>query len=535
MNKLFILLKYQLISIFNKFKNTILKNKKSKSISTIMLFALAAVAIYAFIIIYIYMFGMLFAEGGVPEGMLYVVIIAITMISLMGSITKSNSYLFRMKDYDILFPLPIGNKTIIASKIISLFLENIGLSVIIGVPSMIIYSTFVPLGWYAWIMGLIIVVCLPFFPIIVGSVLAFVFGFIPINTRVKNILSAVLYIAFFSVFMFGFMNVQGTEEETVLQIQQMLESIKSIYFLGTAAVLGITGNVNSFLIFVSVSLISAVGFILLVSLFFKKMTVVSNRITPIKKTKIKEDDFKGNSKLKALIKKEILIYINTPSYILNTIIGPLMSLIMTISYGTNIKDFIVGEIDGVEIGKSLFVFIYIIMMIFFFTLVSTSSSSISLEGKSFWVIKTSPLDHKPLFTAKMFINYLITIPFIIVDTIIIIILMDLPFYMYLAVFIIPLLFVIGTTMIGLYFNICYPKFDFDNPQKVVKSGVPTLLTILISFIGIIISFIIAITGYLLLGDLFTVILLIIIGLLYCLLSYGLLYTKGVKKYYKIEY
>ena len=53
MNKLFILLKYQLISIFNKFKNTILKNKKSKSISTIMLFALAAVAIYAFIIIYI--------------------------------------------------------------------------------------------------------------------------------------------------------------------------------------------------------------------------------------------------------------------------------------------------------------------------------------------------------------------------------------------------------------------------------------------------------------------------------------------------
>lgn len=174
-------------------------------------------------------------------------------------------------------------------------------------------------------------------------------------------------------------------------------------------------------------------------------------------------------------------------------------------------------------------------MIFFFTLVSTSSSSLSLEGKSFWIIKTSPLQYKPLFISKMFINFIISIPFLIVDTVIFIVLMSLPIYMYIAIFLVPLLFITGTTMIGLYFNICYPKFDFDNPQKVVKSSIPVLLTMLLSFAAIIISFIVAIVGYMLFGDIITVVILCVIGVLYCLLSYGLLYTKGVKKYYSLEY
>ena len=535
MNKLAILLKYQLISIFNKFKYVLLKKKKSKSISMILSFALISLAIYAFIIVYIFMFIMLFNEGGVPEGGLYIVVVAITMISLMSSITKSNSYLFRMYDYDILFPLPIDNKTIVSSKIMSLLFESIGLSIIIGVPTLIIYSLLVPLVWYAWIMGLIVIICIPLFPIVVGSVISFVFGFIPLNSRVKNILSAVVYISFFSVFMFGYMNIQGAGEDVALQTQMMFDSIKNLYFLGFTVVSGMTGNINNFLLFVGISLFSALIFIVMVSLFFKKMTVIANNITPVKKAKVKEEDFKGSSKLKALIKKELLIYINTPSYILNTIIGPLMSMIITISFGSKIKDFVIGEIEGVAIEQTLFVFIYIIMMIFFFTLVSTSSSSLSLEGKSFWIIKTSPLQYKPLFISKMFINFIISIPFLIADTVIFIVLMSLPIYMYIAIFLVPLLFIIGTTMIGLYFNICYPKFDYDNPQKVVKNSIPVLLTMLLSFAAIIISFIVAIVGYMVFGDIITVVILCVIGVLYCLLSYGLLYTKGVKKYYSLEY
>ena len=48
------------------------------------------------------------------------------------------------------------------------------------------------------------------------------------------------------------------------------------------------------------------------------------------------------------------------------------------------------------------------------------------------------------------------------------------------VLLVPLLIILLTTDLGLYINIIYHKFDFDDPVKVVKQGISVLLTMIFS-------------------------------------------------------
>ena len=111
----------------------------------------------------------------------------------MGGVTKSNSYLFRMKDYNFLVTMPIKNSTIIISKLTTLIFEAVALSLLIGTPTMVVYYIYAPsVSSLYWVYGFIMFICLPLIPLVISSFLSFLFGFIPINSRVKNIISSII-------------------------------------------------------------------------------------------------------------------------------------------------------------------------------------------------------------------------------------------------------------------------------------------------------------------------------------------------------
>ena len=165
---------------------------------------------------------------------------------------------------------------------------------------------------------------------------------------------------------------------------------------------------------------------------------------------------------------------------------------------------------------------------------STSASGISVEGKNYWIMKSSPVTYKDVFLSKMFLNLLITVPFIIIYVTISIALLKAEFYLYIGMLLIPLLFVIGTTAMGLLFNIYFPKFKYDNVQKVIKNGLPVLLTMLFSFVMLVILFVSLVLAIVFINDVVAMIVLIALGLIYCSVFLSILYTKGVKRYNKIE-
>ena len=538
MNNLLTLYKYNILSFLNRINKSLFKKSKNKGkLSMLIGGALfLGIVIYAVIIFYLLVFEMMFSAGGKPEGIFYIVIIAITMLTFMGGVTKSNSYLFRMKDYNFLVAMPIKNSTIIISKLTTLIFEAVALSLLIGMPTMVVYYIYAPsVSSLYWLYGIIIFICLPLIPLVVSSFLSFLFGFIPINSRVKNVISSVIYVIFIVAFMSLYTMTDTTDENISNQVQEMISSLEKVYILGPTLILGILGNTKWFIIYASATLILMAIFIIIVSLGFNKMTNSIDKTSSKKvKSKTKSEDYKHSSPLKTLIKKELIMYLNIPAYILNTIVGPVMSVVITVVFSTKLSSFSEGTIEGIEFTKNMFVLFVTLMMIFFFTMTSTSASGISVEGKNYWIMKSSPISYKDVFLSKMFLNLLITVPFLIVDVIIAIVLLKADFYLYIGMILIPLLFVIGTTAMGLLFNIYFPKFKYDNVQKVIKNGLPVLLTMLFSFVMLVILFVSLVLSIVFINDVVAMIVLIALGLIYCSVFLLILYTKGVKRFNKIE-
>ena len=140
MSNIFILLKCNLLQIYNKFTKNLTKKKKRSNLGLAAICGALGIAIYAFIVFYIFLFAMLFKEAGRPEGVLITVISVFSMICFMTTLTQANSVLFRMKDYDLLAALPIKKNELLISKIVNIIGLNPIISILLGIPTSIIYG-----------------------------------------------------------------------------------------------------------------------------------------------------------------------------------------------------------------------------------------------------------------------------------------------------------------------------------------------------------------------------------------------------------
>lgn len=95
--------------------------------------------------------------------------------------------------------------------------------------------------------------------------------------------------------------------------------------------------------------------------------------------------------------------------------------------------------------------------------------AVSIEGKSFWIIKSSPISIKKFLWGKFWTSLL---PMFFLAELLIILStyfmrID-PFMTYLSIFTVAL-FSIGLTSLGVGMGAVYPKFDVDNPSEIATS------------------------------------------------------------------
>ena len=86
---------------------------------------------------------------------------------------------------------------------------------------------------------------------------------------------------------------------------------------------------------------------------------------------------------------------------------------------------------------------------------------------------------------------------------------------------------------GLLFNLLAPKFDYDNPVKAVKQGKPVIYTMLVDFGVIIVTAILLILANMVGGIYASVVCGALLGIILCIISYFILFKKGITLYDKL--
>jgi ABC-2 type transport system permease protein len=304
-----------------------------------------------------------------------------------------------------------------------------------------------------------------------------------------------------------------------------------IYYPGEIAFAGMLGDWKSYLIFIAISIIPFAGFVWLVSKNFIGANSRGNSSYVNKNFHLGEQH--STDQRKALIIKEMKRYFGSPIYVLNTLVGPIMSvfLMLFMFFGENS---IVANIPEGELNSEILAMVITAMVIFSLGMTSTTAASISIEGKQFWILKSLPVPTEDIFFAKIFVNLFITIPFLIVDVILSVAVFKFNFFQATFMLLIPSLMAVIMSCGGLYFNLLMPRFDYENDMRAVKQSLSVLITMLFGFGSVLVTVGLGVIGIMFLNTTFGYLFAFLGALALATLAFVLVKTHGVKLFKRLS-
>jgi ABC-2 type transport system permease protein len=111
--------------------------------------------------------------------------------------------------------------------------------------------------------------------------------------------------------------------------------------------------------------------------------------------------------------------------------------------------------------------------------------AVSLEGKAFWILQTSPISLRSLLWSKFWLNF---VPLLVLGEVLVFLsnlLLRVPSWMMILSLITIFLMTIGIAAIGVGIGAMYPKFDFDNAAEIPTSfGGAVCMMASIAFVGV---------------------------------------------------
>ncbi len=500
------------------------------------LLVLFAMFIIAMVGLYIFSIGLMFVSAGDTSLILLFGITIGLGICLITTISRANAILFESKDYDMLMSLPLDTKVIISEKIANLLLINYLSFGLFYLPTIVIYAIYANPGVLFYLIALLVFIIAPLLIITICSFLSYLLGRLLAKFKYKNLIKNIGMILFFLAIMsFNLLSGKTGEyienpEELSKFVESFRNTLSKIFYINTWAENALNGNYIDLLKYVAISVIPAILFVYYVSKQFVNANANSRVAYTNKNYKFTEQDI--NKPTMALFKKEIKRYFSSVVVVMNTIVGPIIGTIFTVSFVFG-GDLI--NLEGLGMVEDPLINVMIICLIGTFTssMITTSASLISLEGKNFWILKSSPISETSIFKAKILMSTVLAVPFTLINAIISLIFVNNNILTIIPLLLIPTLMNLFMSTIGLYINLVYPRLDWNNETQVVKQGMSVMIAMVIGMVfgaGLIaLSIYLLRFGFILMFSGVIILLLILLGISVLIIS-----KDGIKRYRNIK-
>lgn len=516
--------KVQLKSLFGI--NEVLHTKDKKKKQTFTLLSVAYVLVVLMAVGYV---------GGLAYGYHYLglgdivpmyLYTILSLLMLVLSFFKAGSVLFSMKSYDIMVSLPVNKSAILISRFVTMYVTNLLFALIVMIPGLAVHIWFAKPGISFYLISLFAVLFAPLLPLTISSILGALIKGISSRMKKKALAETFLTVGLVIVILAGSFSMSGSLSAETPD----LEAIKAMIGTLTAALGNIfppalwyhnalQGNALHFVLLLGVP---ALIFAVFVWLLSKKFTEICTGLNATyAKHNYKLENLKAEHILLALFKKELKLYFSSSLYVTNSGIGYILSVLLAGAIA-------VLGVDSLAEFMEMPMFLPLIHKVLPFVLamplcmMSASACTISMEGKTFWQLQVLPVKAKDIYNAKLLWNLAVAAPFYLVSVLLMLIgakpvLADALHY-----FLLPLVLLLFSIVLGLACNLWFPKLNWDNETQVVKQGAAVLVSMLGGVIAVIVPAVLAIAlqpaSYAVYYFVVEAILLIITGALYCSLT-----------------
>lgn len=324
-----------------------------------------------------------------------------TGIACVGSVFMAKSSLFEAKDNDFLLSLPIPAWKILFARLISLYLLNFAIYLLVFVPALVQYFIVVGFSITACLCAGCTLLFLPLAVLAISSLLGWAIAFLTSRMQGKYFITMFAFLAFMAVY-FVFVN-EINEYITIVIIngEAVGETIRTKLYPFWQLGLALTGKFTSVLILAGLSLVIVLPVYYLLSKTF--LTVATTKRGGVRK-KYRSKESKNNGVKFALFKRELIQTVKNPMVFINAGMGTVLSLLACVGLIFYAKE--LGEFSTV-LGEELTIIVTIILG-FLVTSNIYSASCVSLEGERLWILRSMPVKTKDILQIKLLCHFLLT-------------------------------------------------------------------------------------------------------------------------------
>ena len=464
------------------------KTGKRRKTGTIILMGalyvyLVAVFLFLFLMLFIGLGTVTLADGALSWLYFAMAGAVATLLALVGSLFATVTQLYEAKDNDLLLSMPIPPRTILLSRLLFLYLTNLAFEAVVLLPALAVYVFLsIPMGVFSIWALLSLLVALAVLPV-VGLTLSCLFGWLVAlllrrvrrKSLVQTVFSLILLGLYFYLY-FGFLGNADEIENIAAMLPNIAQGVKLDLFPFYIFGVGCAGSIPFGLLSLLMAGVPAALVFLLLS---RSFIGIATAKAHLKKAEYHEKSVKPASVRKALAKKDLGFLFHSSSYLLNSAMGLFMLVVAAVALAI-MKPTVLGFFADPELlgfmGMEELAALLTAAICLLLSMTMITAPSISIEAKTLWLLRSSPIRAQDVLLAKVYASEVLTVPVTLLASASVLFVTTPPWYTALGVILLPQLFGLFGTLFGMILGALFPRFSWMNEAEAVKQGLAAFLS-----------------------------------------------------------
>ena len=477
-----LLLKKQLTEIFRNYFYNPKKNRarsKAEIIGYILLFVIIMVGLLGGIFTGL---SLLLCSPLSAAGMdwLYFTLMGLLAILLgtFGSVFTTYSCLYLSRDNDRMLSLPIPVNVLMASRLLTVYLMGAMYSIVVILPAVIVYWIAASASAGTIFGCLLLMLLISVFVLTLSCALGWVVAKISLKLKNKSFITVIISLAFFGGYYFFYFKAQTLIQKLLTNAADYAAKIK-----GAAYPLYLFGKVGTgdWLAMLMVSAVVIALFAIVWALISRSFLKIATSSGKTEKRVYKEKATKTKSISRALLGKEFSRFLSSPLYMLNCGLGilllPIAGAALAWKGGTIIS--VLNGVFGAREGCTPLILCALICVLA--SMNDMAVPSVSLEGKTFWLVQSLPVTPWQVLRAKLEVQLLLTgVPALVCFVCLLFIYPYSPLEILLTAFVL-LAYVLFSALFGLLIGLMTANMTWTNEVTPIKQSAGVVFAMLSGF------------------------------------------------------
>ena len=395
-----------------------------------------------------------------------------TAFAVIFSVFATQSQLYEAKDNELLLSMPIKPSMILFSRMLTLYLQSLFFEALILIPALAVYYSVCGFSLY----GIILLFVIPLLALSLSCILGWIVAILSSRIRNKSAVTVILSLIFLAAYIWSYSQINKYISMIITNAQQIGQSFKNVfplYQLGRAFV----GDIADFILITAMVLVLFAAVYAVLSKSFIKIATAKHAAA---KRRYVRRELDTKSVGSALFRREWRRYLSSPTYIMNCSLGTLFlagAAVYVLIKGSYVRQTLASIYNFNSQFQSITPLIVAAIICVIATMNTITAPSVSLEGRTLWIIKSLPVNSADILSAKLKLNLFITLPFVLFASASAVAAMRFNLFSSVMIFVIPLFFAVFIALFGLAVNLRFPNFTWSNETVLIKQSMSVTVSI----------------------------------------------------------